>query len=137
VLHVVDSSAEPTASSELRYGKHLPHSFLRSWCTCAIVVYYIVYTENGARQSKQPVNPDNPYLARIWAKQVTPPHTVASLKRCICGIEGIPRALIRGQLFSDILSESPMNEGAFPSLQAMDPALSWESQWPSSYPPST
>jgi len=37
MLHVVDSSAEPTASSELRYGKHLPHSFLRSWCTSLLV----------------------------------------------------------------------------------------------------
>ncbi|KIM81236.1 hypothetical protein PILCRDRAFT_821690 [Piloderma croceum F 1598] len=92
-MSIMGSSAEPTASSDLRY------------------VYYLVYTENGARRSKQPVDSDNPYLARIWAKQVTPPHTVTSLKHCICDIERIPQAFIRGQLFSNILSESPMNEG--------------------------
>jgi hypothetical protein len=32
---------------------------------------------------------DDPYLARIWAKQVAPPRTVMSLKRCLSAVERI------------------------------------------------
>lgn len=89
-------------------------------------MYYLIYTEDGARRSEQPVDPDNPYLARIWAKQVTPPHTVASLKRCICNFEGIPQAFIRGQLFSDISSESPMDDGRISILTSDGPGFNPE-----------
>ena len=122
-MSMMGSSVEPTASSDLRYGRHLAHC-----CPCyrlisLLVVYYLVYTEHGARQSKQPVDSNNPYLARIWAKQVTPPHTVTSLKRCICDIERIPQAFIRGQLFSDISSESPMNKGRISILTSNGPGF--------------
>ena len=84
-------------------------SVLYLWYT----VYYLVYTENGALLSKNPIQSHNPHLGRIWAKQVTPPHTVASLKQCICKVEGIPQgACIRAQLFATMLSESALSDGA-------------------------
>lgn len=36
-----------------------------------------------------PVYSDDPYVGRIMAMLVTPPHTVISLKRCLSNVEGI------------------------------------------------
>jgi hypothetical protein len=72
----------------------------------------MVYTENGVLRTKYPIESHDPHLGRIWAKQVTPPHTVASLKRCICGVEGISEsACIRGQVFATISGESALSDG--------------------------
>jgi hypothetical protein len=88
----------------------------------ALVVYYLVYTENGARPSKQSVKFHDPHLGRVWAKQVTPPHTVASLKRCICEVEEISQsACIRGKLFDTTSSESPLSDGPISILTGDGP----------------
>ena len=48
-----------------------------------------MYTEDGAVISRHPVDPDESYLARVNSSSVAPPHTVASLKACICKLEDI------------------------------------------------
>jgi hypothetical protein len=46
-----------------------------------------MYAEDGAIRSRSPVYSNDLYLARIWAKQVTLPRTLASLKRCLSAVE--------------------------------------------------
>jgi len=71
-------------------------------------VYYRVYTEDGAIPSKSPVYSDDPYLARIWAKQVALPRTVMSLKRCLSAVESISDHS-GTSLFVSAKSETPMD----------------------------
>ena len=52
-------------------------------------VYYRVYTEDGVIPSQQPIESGDPFLARIRAIDVAPPHTVASIKRCLSRTENI------------------------------------------------
>jgi len=73
-------------------------------------IYYQIYGEDGAIPCKRPVNSNDPYLARIKANQVKPPHTVSSLKRCILKAEDLP-SWVDINLFADISSQSPMTEG--------------------------
>jgi hypothetical protein len=57
--------------------------------TCNPAVYYRVYTEDEAVPCTQPFDPSNPYLGRIDANLVPPPHTVASIKRSLSRVEKI------------------------------------------------
>jgi hypothetical protein len=52
-------------------------------------VYYRIYDPDGAIVSKSAFDPGNPFLGRITARSVPPPHTVISLKRCIVKAENI------------------------------------------------
>ncbi|KAJ7454635.1 hypothetical protein B0H11DRAFT_1875280 [Mycena galericulata] len=52
-------------------------------------VYYHVYAVDGALPCQKPYG-DNPYLGRIKATSVPPPHTSASLKRALVQVEGLP-----------------------------------------------
>jgi hypothetical protein len=54
-----------------------------------LVVYYRIYAEDGAIPSKTSATPDDPFLGRIKAKSVPPPHTVNALKRCLAKYENI------------------------------------------------
>ena len=72
-------------------------------------VYYRIYDEDGAICSKKPVNPDNPFLGRMKAKSVPPPHNVASVKCCIANFEGIKEDTPTS-LFVTLYSKSPMGK---------------------------
>ena len=52
-------------------------------------MYYRVYAPNGALSCKKPL-PGNPFIGRIKATSVPPPHTVASLKRALVQAEALP-----------------------------------------------
>ncbi|KAJ7696184.1 hypothetical protein B0H14DRAFT_3529837 [Mycena olivaceomarginata] len=52
-------------------------------------VYYHAYTPDGVLRCKNPLK-DNPFIGRLKATSVPPPHTVASLKRAIVQAEGLP-----------------------------------------------
>ncbi|KAJ7511466.1 hypothetical protein B0H11DRAFT_2269169 [Mycena galericulata] len=52
-------------------------------------VYYRVYAMDGALRSQKPYG-YNPYLGRIKATSVPPPHTSASLKRVLVQVEALP-----------------------------------------------
>ncbi|KAJ7663317.1 hypothetical protein DFH06DRAFT_1471288 [Mycena polygramma] len=52
-------------------------------------IYYRVYTSDGAIPSKSAFDSSNPFIGRITARSVPPPHIVASLKRCVAGAENI------------------------------------------------
>jgi len=51
-------------------------------------VYYRVYTDDdGALPTQTPADRTDPYLGRIRATSITPPHTVSSLKRRLLDAE--------------------------------------------------
>ncbi|KAJ6528731.1 hypothetical protein DFH09DRAFT_1185610 [Mycena vulgaris] len=52
-------------------------------------IYYRVYTPDGAIPSKSASDPANPFVGRIAARSVPPPHTVMSLKRCCAHAENL------------------------------------------------
>lgn len=54
-----------------------------------LLVYYRIYSEDVGIPSQKPLNLEDPYIGRIHAKSIAPPHTILSLKRCICKAEGI------------------------------------------------
>ena len=54
-----------------------------------LMVYYRTYVEDGAIPSKTPVDSSDPFLGRIKARSVPPPHTVKSLKLRIAKMEDI------------------------------------------------
>ncbi|KAJ7464070.1 hypothetical protein FB451DRAFT_1264599 [Mycena latifolia] len=50
-------------------------------------IYYRVYDPNGAMPAKSAFNPADPFIGRITARSIPPPHTVASLTRCLVHAE--------------------------------------------------
>ena len=54
-----------------------------------LLVYYRIYAEDGAIPSKTFADPGDPFLGRIKARSVPPPHTTKAIKRCIAKIENI------------------------------------------------
>jgi hypothetical protein len=72
-------------------------------------VYYRVYSPAGGVKVKNPEFPEDPYLGRALAIRVTPPHTIASVKRHICGRENIVNHK-NTRLFEKILSPTPLDD---------------------------
>ncbi|KAJ7748288.1 hypothetical protein DFH07DRAFT_747376, partial [Mycena maculata] len=52
-------------------------------------VYYRVYTVDGAILSKSAFDPGDPFIGRIAARSVPPPHTATSLKRRLANAENL------------------------------------------------
>jgi hypothetical protein len=80
-------------------------------------VYYRLYAEDGAIPSANPVHSDNLYLGRIPAELVTPPHTAASLRRCLSNVENIDDK-ISTTLFIAASSRNPMDDTGHLSILA-------------------
>jgi hypothetical protein len=74
------------------------------------LVFYRIYNEDGGVPSEVPVDSKHPYLACIDGHLVAPPHTVASIKRCICKVEKIPNKDQDVQLFGSASETTPMND---------------------------
>ena len=73
--------------------------------------------------SKVAIDPEEPSLGRIRIDSVAPPHSLASIKRCISRVERNP-ALVRADLFADTLSDTPLKEGHISILSTDGPGLS-------------
>ena len=73
--------------------------------------------------SKVAIDPEQPSLGRIRADSVAPPHTPASIKRCISRVEKTP-ALVYANLFADISCDAPLKEGHIKILHTDCPGLS-------------
>jgi hypothetical protein len=82
-----------------------------------LAVYYRVYAEDGAIPSRNSATADDPFLGRIKANSIAPPHTVTSLKRCLAKFEAINDDAIIG-LFLTPSSQSPMNSAGKVSLSS-------------------
>ena len=75
------------------------HSF-----TKRLLVYYRLYTKDGAIESYNHIYSNDRFMGRILTKAVAPPHTVSSLKRYLCEIEGFPGAE-NSDLYVTLLSQ--------------------------------
>jgi hypothetical protein len=74
-----------------------------------LLVYYRIYTEDGAIPSKTPVAPGDPYLGRIIAKFVPPPRNAKAVKRSIAKVENI-KDRESSSIFLTLCSKSPMDD---------------------------
>jgi hypothetical protein len=74
-----------------------------------LLVYYRVYTEDGLLLSKSAVRTGDRSLGRILGMAVTPPHTVLSLKKCLCRVEGFKDGQTM-ELFDSCTAQSPMDD---------------------------
>jgi len=100
------STAEPDATSpEIRY------------------LYYLLYADEYEMPSKVAFDPEEPSLGRIRADSIAPPHSPASIKRCISRVERTPE-LAHADLFADISSDNPLKEGHISILRTDSPGLS-------------
>ena len=106
-----ESSLDFTETSEIA----TPNYSKRSSCKfkfspiLILLVYYRIYAEDGAIPSKTPVVPGDPFLGRIKAISVPPPHTIKAVKRSIAKTENIEDRT-NTSLFLSSYSESPMRD---------------------------
>ena len=73
--------------------------------------------------SKVAIDPEEPSLGRIWVDSVAPPHSPASIKRCISRVERTP-AFADAYLFADISCDIPLKEGHISNFHTDGPGLS-------------
>ena len=73
--------------------------------------------------SRVAIDPGKPSLGRIRADSVPPPHSPASIKRCISRVERNPE-LALSDLFADISCDTPLKEGHISNLPTDGPGLS-------------
>ena len=73
--------------------------------------------------SKVAIDPEEPSLGRIRVDSVAPPHSPASIKRCISRVERTP-ALADAYLFADISCDIPLKEGHISAFHTDGPGLS-------------
>ena len=105
------SIAEKSKVATTNYSKRTPES---SGCPpiliCVIpLVYYQIYAEDGGIPSKTPVTPGNPFVGRIKARSVPPPHTAKAVKRSIAKVENI-KDRESTALFLTPYSQTPMDD---------------------------
>jgi len=74
-------------------------------------VYYRLYTTEGPLESNSPIFSDDHFISRISSKSVRPPHTAASLKKCICKIEGV-EGPEKGALYLSLSERKPLDDSA-------------------------
>ena len=86
-------------------------------------MYYLLYADNCEMPSKAAFDPEEPSLGRIRADCVAPPHSLASIKRCISRVERTPE-LAHADLFADISCDTPLKDGHISILQTDCPGLS-------------
>ena len=86
-------------------------------------MYYLLYADDCGVPSKVAFDPEEPSLGRIRVDSVTPPHSPASIKRCISRVERNP-ALAHANLFADISCLAPLKEGHMSILGTDGPGLS-------------
>ena len=74
-----------------------------------LLVYYIIYAEDGAIPSKAPVAAGDPFLGRIKVVSVPPPRTAKTVKCSIAKVENIKDGESIS-LFLSPYSQSPMDD---------------------------
>jgi len=109
-LTAMFSSAERGQLDAMELAASLLPSPERPVAPEARYLYYQVYKGHGAVLSKQPASSNDPYVGCIRADSVPPPHTTASIMRCISKGEGLDNSK-QSQLFANISSRLPMGEG--------------------------
>ena len=80
-------------------------------------MYYRLYTKFGAFESNHALYYNNPFIGRIPSESIAPPRTVASIKRCLCKLEGLSEP-DKALVFSPLSSPAPKEDSACLSLYA-------------------
>ena len=88
-------------------------------------VYYQLFADDYEIQSKVAFDRDEPSIGRIRADFIAPPHSPASIKRCISRVEGRP-TLLHADLFADTSCDTPLTEGHISILRTDGPGQSPE-----------
>ena len=88
-------------------------------------MYYLLYADNSEMPSKVSFDPEQPSLGRIRGDSIAPPHSLASIKRCISRVEETP-ALANADFFADISSDAPLKEGYISIIGTDGPGLSMD-----------
>ena len=119
------NAAEPAGDTGIRYRTSIQHSPTFNFVTSQLLgeVYYLLYADDCGVPSKVAYDPEEPSLGRIQAESVAPPHSPASIKRCISRVEKTP-ALAHGEIFADISCDAPLKEGYISILGTDGPGLS-------------
>ncbi|KAJ7762866.1 hypothetical protein B0H14DRAFT_2403597, partial [Mycena olivaceomarginata] len=102
------TAAEKVAARALEVGENCGHN--------PEYLYYHLFTEFGEDTSTVSFDPGEPALGRIKKIDISPPHTPATIKRCIARTEKKPIYAYTAELFADISCETPMDDGSFVSL---------------------
>ena len=100
--------AETSKVATPRYNKR-PSGKFKFSSLFILLVYYRIYAEDGAIPSMTPVASSNPFLGRIKARSVAPPHTVQTVKLSIASVENI-KDCTSTSLFLTPYSQSPMGD---------------------------
>ena len=74
-------------------------------------VYYRLYTTEGPLESNNPIFSNDHFISHISSRSVRPPHTAASLKRCIWKTEGV-EGLEKGSLYLSLSERKPLDDSA-------------------------
>jgi hypothetical protein len=86
-------------------------------------VYYVIYDDDYPISSKVAFDPEEPFVGRIRADSVTPPHSPTAIKQCISRVERKPTLAYSANLFVDTSRETLLKEGHI-SLCTGGPGLS-------------
>ena len=86
-------------------------------------MYYLLYADDDEMASKVANDPERPSLGRIRADSVPPPHSLASIKRCISRVERTPE-LAHANVFADLSCDTPLKEGYISILRTDGPGVS-------------
>ena len=125
----LEGAAEPdtTSDSVIRYRTSIQnsHTFLFVLTSRLLgEVYYLLYTDDYEMLSKVAFDPVEPFLGRIRADSVAPPHSPVTITRCISRVENTP-ALADADLFAKLSCDSPLKRlGHISILRADCPGLS-------------
>ena len=92
-----------------RYGEFSSRPYYDSFHHQLFSVYYRLYTEDGAIPSANHVYSDDPYLGRILAELVAPPHIAMSLKHCLLSVENMDNKTT-ASLFISSSSQTPLGD---------------------------
>ncbi|KAJ7894407.1 hypothetical protein B0H14DRAFT_2683008 [Mycena olivaceomarginata] len=80
-------------------------------------VHYRVYAPDGVIPSKTGSDSNQPFIGRIKAMSVPPPHTAASLQRALAHAERIPDPLgVRARLYRRPSDQTPIDDAAEMSI---------------------
>jgi hypothetical protein len=86
-------------------------------------VYYLLYADDYEMSSKVAFDPDRPSLGHIRSDSIAPPHSPASIKRCISRVERTP-AITHADIFADMLCDAPLKEDHISLLRTDGPGQS-------------
>ena len=72
-------------------------------------VYYRLFTTEGPLETNNPIFSNDGFISLISSKSVRPPHTAASLKKCVCKIEDL-EGLEKSTLYPSLSETKPLND---------------------------